>query len=74
MDANYGAVEPQYMQKSAVGGDPYSCLFQRILVLPNKPAPPGVVLMVSEVEEDQRKENHLKQRRRKMTTQQLQLQ
>jgi hypothetical protein len=41
MDANYGAVEPQYMQKSAVGGDPYSCLFQRILVLPNKPAPPG---------------------------------
>ena len=36
-----GAVEPQYMKRSASGGDPYSCLFQRILVLPNRPAPAG---------------------------------
>jgi hypothetical protein len=41
MDTPCGAVEPQYMKKSASGGDPYSCLFQRILVLPNRPAPAG---------------------------------
>ena len=41
MDEKGGAVEPQYMKKSAVGGDPYACLFQRILVLPNRPPPPG---------------------------------
>jgi hypothetical protein len=45
MDANAnaegGAVEPKYMLDSANHGDPYGCLYKRILVLPNRAAPSG---------------------------------
>ena len=36
-----GAVETRYMTESANQGNPYCCLYKRILVLPNRPAPSG---------------------------------
>ena len=41
MDDTYGAVDVSYMKKAAALGDPFACLHQRILVLPNRPAPSG---------------------------------